>query len=199
MRLNESTPAPGNPTVLPYARAQIRNPLTWKRSAAVALVLIAAIGIRRDTRFPLQRFGDFSAMWQIQRWSFFGNEVLSSNKLFVLRSTDEYRRGPFTNLQSGIRICGHCFGNAPLAFVTHDGSYDPKPVFAYIIRAKLASPNREDRIWAVNTLWGECYPGQLQDVEQLLNDPDPEVTHAVRLRLEESGRLQPATNPTGAT
>ncbi len=153
-------------------------------AVAFLTVMVCANSIRHDSRRPMQRFGEFEAQREINRWHLFGREIYVQNHMGVFPAST---RMPLERGQAPLHECrvfGYAIGKQDDHFGLGDDDHDQVSLFRYIFRTKMQSADPEDRVWFISKLWSERYPGYRKDVESLLEDPDKRVRQAAKERLD---------------
>lgn len=148
------------------------------------VVLVLVLGLRQEQRRPTQRFDRYTAVRALDIWRFFGREVYASNRLSVCLDGDEDRPDRHQALRIESGWFGERHSDQGGQFGLGEDDYDREGCIGYLLSSLLKSEDPADRIVAINSLWRpEKYPGQREEVEALVDDPEPQVRAAARSRL----------------
>jgi hypothetical protein len=160
---------------------------TWLTVILAALAIILFFGTRHDSGRAMQRFGEYEAALQVNRWHLFEIEVYRNDTLSVIPSYSGLDVSKGDGIRRQHQIFGSPIGVQDDMFGFGDrnhGNYDQEAAFKYILQTKFQSENPVDRIWFIISLWTERYTGQRADVESLVADKDGRVREAAKQRLE---------------
>ncbi len=151
----------------------------------VVAYVIGLVSLHHDSGRAMQRLGEFEAQRQVNRWYLFGWELYVHDNVGVFPSGTEMDIELGQALLRQKRVLGFPIGEQDdLLKVGESGHSSNTIALRYILRTKMESDDPEDRIWFVQKLWSEWYPGNRTDVESLLNDPDESVRQAVKQKLD---------------
>jgi hypothetical protein len=149
----------------------------------IALAGLCAFGIRHRDGRGAQIYGEYEAQRELNEWYLLGHEAYVHNRMGVFPSYTHLDMSQGQSPREEFRIFGVAVGKQDDQFGVGEGNEDRKAAFRYILQTKMQSADPEDRIWFVQSLWTERYPGQRADVKSLAADPDARVRQAVQERL----------------
>lgn len=153
----------------------------------IGAALLCAIGIRHKSGRAGQVHNEYEAQREFNEWRIFGREVFAHNRMGVFPSNTRLDMSQGQSPREQFRIVGIAVGTQDNEFGLDEDNYDQVGTFRYLLQTKMQSPDPEDRIWFVRSLWAERYPGQLADVKSLAADSDVRVRRAVQERLDKLG------------
>jgi hypothetical protein len=157
--------------------------------APLIALVIWDVGVEHQVGRATQRCGEFEAQCEIDRWYLFGQELSVYDRMAVFPAEAREQIESGQNLLIQRRVLGRPAGPQDDLFgLGDDGrrpeSYDSSRTIRYILETKRDSAVPKDRIWFIEELWTEQYPGQRKDVRTLLGDPDARVRAAAKQKLD---------------